>query len=148
MTVVLVDTTIFLNVLDVPGFNQHRDPVLTELAARLQNDQELLLPVAAIFETGNHIGHLRDGRVRRQTAERFVSEVRKSLDGTAPWVPARPIAIDDLAGWLEGFPDHAMVGRGIGDVSIISECDRQRALNPLRRIEIWSLDRHLQGYAS
>ena len=148
MTVVLVDTTIFLNVLDVPGFNQDRDAVFDQLAERLDARQELLLPIAAILETGNHVGHLRDGRLRRQAAERFVVEVRKALDGTAPWVPARPIAIDDIADWLQGFPDHAMRGRGLGDVSIIAEWERQRLLSPQRRIEIWALDEHLQGYAT
>lgn len=64
MTVVLVDTTIFLNVLDVPGFNQDREAVFGQLAERLDARQELLLPIAAILETGNHVGHLRDGRVR------------------------------------------------------------------------------------
>jgi hypothetical protein len=149
MTVVLVDTSIFLNVLDVPGRNQQRLIVLRELQQRLEATQELLLPIAAIIETGNHIGHLPDGRLRRQAAERFVVEVRKALDGTAPWVPARPITRDDIADWLEGFPDHAMAERGLGDVSIIAEWERQRQLSQgRRRIEIWSLDEHLQGYAT
>lgn len=148
MTVVLVDTSVFLNVLDMPGFNQHRLAVLVELERRLDSTQELLLPIAAIIETGNHIGHLSDGRLRRRAAETFVDEVRKALDGTAPWVPARPIAIDDIGDWLQGFPDHAMAGRGLGDVSIIAEWQRQRLLSPQRRVEIWSLDDHLQGYAT
>lgn len=148
MTVVLVDTTVFLNVLDVPGFNQNHDAVVEQLRRRLEERHELLLPIAAIFETGNHIGQLPDGRLRRRTAERFVEQVRKALDGTAPWTPARPIAIADIADWLQGFADHAMAGRGLGDVSIIAEWQRQRLLSPRRRIEIWSLDGHLQGYAT
>ena len=148
MTVVLIDTSIFLNVLDVPGRNQERIAVLQELQLRLEADDELLLPIAAIIETGNHIGHVPGGRLRRQTAERFVTEVQKALDGMAPWVPARPITIDDIADWLEGFPDHAMRERGLGDVSIIAEWERQCLLSPQRRIEIWSLDQHLQGFAA
>lgn len=148
MTVVLVDTSIFLNVLDVPGRNQDRRAVMLALEGRLAGRDELLLPIAAILETGNHIGQISDGRQRRQVAERFVTQVRMALDGAAPWVPARPIDIQHIAAWLDGFPDHAMAGRGIGDVSIIAEWDRQRLLNPRRKVEIWALDRHLQGYVA
>ena len=148
MTVVLVDTSIFLNVLDVLGFNQDRVTVVNRLAERLTARESLLLPVAAIFETGNHIAQLSDGGLRRKMAERFVEEVRMALDGTAPWVPAKPIDIGDIAEWLDEFPDHAMRGRGLGDVSIIAEWQRQRLLSPQRRIEIWALDEHLQGYVT
>lgn len=122
--------------------------VVEELKERDDAEQQLLLPVAVIVETGNHVAQVGDGRLRRQVAQRFVAEVRKALDGTAPWAPARPISVDDLADWLADFPDHAMAGRGIGDVSIIAEWERQRVLNPRRRVEIWSLDQHLHGYAT
>jgi hypothetical protein len=38
-----------------------------------------LLPMATIIETGNHIAHNGNGDVRRQTAERFVKEVKAAL---------------------------------------------------------------------
>lgn len=55
-------------------------------------------------------------------------------------------------GWrnnlAKDLADHAMAELGLGDVSIIAEWQRQRLLSPQRRLEIWSLDEHLQGYVA
>lgn len=60
-----------LNVLDVPSFNQDRGKVLADFGALVDAGASLLLPLAAIFETGDHIADLRDGRQRRRYAEVF-----------------------------------------------------------------------------
>jgi hypothetical protein len=40
-----------------------------------------------------------------------------------------------------------MEGKGMGDVSLIAEWERQRLLYPDRRVRIWSHDRRdLSGY--
>ena len=79
MTVCIVDTGVFLNVLDVPGRNERRDTVLKQLGKRIGERWNLLLPMAAIIETGNHIGHLSDGSQRRRFAELFCTQVVKSI---------------------------------------------------------------------
>ena len=75
-SIVLVDTSVLLNVLDVPGRNQQRESVLDELGAFIEAEDLLFIPMAAIIETGNHIAHMDgDGRLRRQAAERFVEVI-------------------------------------------------------------------------
>ena len=50
--VVLVDTCVFLNVLDVPGFNQERETLLEMMDGFIDDTTiNLLLPYAAIVET-------------------------------------------------------------------------------------------------
>lgn len=49
--IVVIDTSVFLNVLDVPGFNQDRDSVLRELERLINRNATLLLPMAAVVET-------------------------------------------------------------------------------------------------
>lgn len=145
--IALIDTTVFLNILDVPGFNQHREEVLKELKElKATRGANLLLPLATIIESGNHISHLSDGKERRRYAELFIDEVRASIDGGAPWTP---IALPDkeiMASWLKDFPEYAMQGLGIGDASIIKQwqaaCDRHIR----SRVKIWSLDKHLNCY--
>ena len=44
------------------------------------------------------------------------------------------------------YPDHAMQGAGMGDLSIVKEWERQCDLNRARRVLIWSFDEHLAGY--
>lgn len=146
MTIAIVDTSVFLNALGVPGRDQNRDDVRADFGRRIDDGHSLILPIAAIIETGNHIAQLGNGQRRRQFAELFVQQVRMMLNGRAPWVVARAIDAEDLALWIEDFPDHAMRRRGIADVSIIGEYERQCALNTARTVEIWSLDGHLAGY--
>ena len=85
--VIVVDTTVLLNVLDVPGRNQHRDDVLQ----RFEKVMEALLPMAAVFEAGNHIAKLADGQQRRRFAAVFCDQVRAALNGGHPgcWFPCR-----------------------------------------------------------
>ena len=51
-SIVLLDTSVLLNVLDVPGRNQQRDAILTELELLIDSAAHLFIPMAAIIETG------------------------------------------------------------------------------------------------
>lgn len=144
--IVIVDTSVLLNVLNVPGFNQDRDRVLDRLGELIDDRANLLLPMGAVFETGNHIAHLPDGQRRRQYAELLRDEAQKALDGEAPWAPLQFPDARQLADWLGDFPNYAMREIGIVDLSIIKAWERICMQHPTRRIIIWALDQHLAGY--
>lgn len=150
MSIVLVDTSVFCEIVPVPGRSQSRDEILEQLEEHIQNEATLLLPIATILETGNHIAHINDGRQRRVTAEQYVQLVQQALgniEGPAPWTVPQPLlAPEDLQRYLNEFPDHAMREIGLGDLSIINEYERQCQLHQLRRVFIWSLDDHLSAY--
>lgn len=78
-TVAIVDTSILCNVLDIPHMNGERNRVLQELGELLENETNLLLPMAAVYETGNHIAQIKDGNRRRRYAGDFVDEVKKAI---------------------------------------------------------------------
>lgn len=148
MTIVIVDTTVFLNLLDVPRFNQNREAVLGEFKTLLATDPDLLLPLVVIVEAGNHIGQLPDGRQRRRYAQKFADQVRLAIEGGAPWTPTPLPSSTDLASALAEFPNDAARGLGVGDHLIQSEWRRQCAQHTGRRVRVWSLDAHLQGLDS
>ena len=102
--IVIVDTSVFLNVLDVPGFNQDREAALSLFNDYIEAGANLLLPIAAIFEAGNHIAQLADGQQRRRYAEAFKDRVREALAGQAPWTPIRLPDDRELAGLARRFP--------------------------------------------
>jgi hypothetical protein len=77
--IVIVDSSVLLNIIDVPGRNQRRAEVLDRLAALIDSEDHLFIPMAAIVEVGNHIAHVASGAQRRAAAERFVKEVRSAL---------------------------------------------------------------------
>lgn len=147
MTVCILDTSVFCNLIAVPGRSQQGRQARTKLGEYVRADVSLLLPIAVIYETGNHIAHCGDGRERRQAAERFVKEVRGALEGRAPYAPASATSsTEDIIGWLDGFPDEAARGVSLADLSIQRVFERQCVLNPARRVFIWSYDKHLSSY--
>ena len=147
MSIGIVDTSIFCEILQVPRKCQQPDFVLLELRHHIEQGVTLLLPMATILETGNHIAQNGDGNVRRITADRFVKQVRTAIDGKAAWTITRPLFNpEDLNQYLDEFPDHAMRGTGLGDLSIIKEFEYVCKLHPHRNIFIWSLDHHLREY--
>ena len=102
--------------------------------------------MATILETGNHIAQNGDGNQRRTCAEKFVDQVTQALEGKSPFTPINFLKEEDLQGWLKEFPDQAMQGRVLGDLSIIHDWQKICDQNPSRRVYIWSLDKHLKGY--
>lgn len=142
----LMDTSVFVEILRVPGMDSHHAEVVEELEERITREDSLFLPMATILETGNHIGQHGDGRERRACAQRFVHQVAMALDGQSPFKPINFLEAEQLQAWLAEFPDHAGRGSGLGDLSIIHDWQRLCEQNPRRRVTIWSLDQHLAGY--
>ena len=147
--IVIVDTTILLNFLNVPGRNEKREAVLTEFEQCTEEGAILLVPLGAILETGNHIARLRSGDQRWKYAKAFRDKiVNKALeDNEPPWdlvpLPDR----EQLKSWLNGFPDSVTnSSSSLVDLSIIKEWEAACQRHPLSRVRIWSLDDHLKGY--
>lgn len=154
---VIVDTTVFLNILDVPAFNQDRENVVKELETFIKQDASFILPISTIWETGNHIAHLSKGNVRRQNAQKFVEQVKKSINDESPFKTSELPNKADLARWLNTFPnavqrnksdDKPTEGLSWGDHTIIGEFEKMRQKYPRANISIWSLDKDLSAYGN
>lgn len=142
----LIDTSIFVEILNVPNMASSREEVVKELEAKIERRESLFLPMATIIETGNHIARNGDGQQRRRCAERFVEQVDKALKGESPFKPVAFLSQEQLRNWLSEFPDSAMRGTGLGDLSIIHDFHRVCSQNLGRKVYIWSLDDHLLGF--
>lgn len=143
--IVIVDTSVLLNILDVPGRNESRAEVLAELEKLIDASNHLFIPMAAIVEVGNHIAQLGNGALRRAAAERFIAEVRKALADEAPWKPINFPSNQEVLSWLDAFPDAAMQGLGMGDLSIKKEWEDLCAKYRMSRVRVWTLDDDLAG---
>lgn len=155
--VVFLDTSVLLNVLDVPRRKGQRDAVLPRFREVAKSGVALMvIPMAAVIEVGNHIAQVADGGVRRDRMERFVRFLRQSLSGQPPWVVSGATwDAGFLAELVEGHErrpgmvDLSSGGVGAGDGSILLELERyrQRSDVPSRLpVELWSLDAGLQAY--
>jgi hypothetical protein len=144
--IILVDTSVLLNVLNVPGRNESRVEVMGELRIHIEQQNHLLLPMAAVVETGNHIAHIGNGAQARAAADRFVAEVGRALRGESPWRMTQFPNNEQVLSWLSDFPDSVGRGVGFGDLSIIKEWESTCAKHPMSTVVIWSKDGDLAGY--
>lgn len=152
-SICLMDTSVFLSILNVPNRNQDRASVLQDFQTYSEAGCNLILPMATIIETGNHIAQNGDGTIRRNTAKRFVEEVKAAFTGISPWSPSQfPDTVEILL-WIDKFPDLAgknktpdkLEGTSFGDLSIIEEFNRLCQRFPMSEVFIWSLDLDLRN---
>lgn len=154
-SVCLIDTSVFLNLLNVPNRNQEREQVIQDYTDYADNECTFILPMATILETGNHIAQNGDGGTRRETAQRFCDAVIGAFNGDAPYKPIEFPSTHEIATWLGEFPNEAgknksatKLGEGtsLGDLSIIKDFEKCRAKFSMSEIFIWSLDDDLKQY--
>jgi hypothetical protein len=153
-SVCLIDTSVFLNLLNVPNRNQDYQSVIDEYKIFASSGCDFLLPMATIIETGNHIAQNGDGNIRRKTAIRFVDQVKAAFSGEAPWKPNPFPQTEEILVWLDNFPDLAgknktpskPEGTSFGDLSIIQEFHRACKIHSMKEVFIWSLDSDLKMY--
>ena len=153
--IVLLDTSVYLNILDVTGNNQDRDAVLAEFEIRILDGDYFFLPMAAIWETGNHIADLENGDVRYAFGNKLVDDVTKAINGDTPYRPTHFPSREEFLAWLAEFPDRVKInksdkkireGMSLSDLSILKEWETTRARHNMSRVLIWSLDSDLMGY--
>ena len=77
----LVDTSIFMEILNVPGKASDHKEAIRILRSKIDNKETIFLPMATILESGNHIAQIRNGKERRSSAENFFHYVQKALEG-------------------------------------------------------------------
>ncbi|MEM8074827.1 type II toxin-antitoxin system VapC family toxin [Morganella morganii subsp. sibonii] len=154
--VCIIDTSVFLNLLNVPGRNQDKDSVSKDFLEFAGLGATFIVPMATIIETGNHIAQNGDGRLRRETAMRFRDAVRGAFEGEAPYHTSTFPDTTEILTWLDRFPDAAgqnksptktSEGTSFGDLSIIAEFEKNVKKFPKREIFIWSLDSDLNSYS-
>ena len=142
----LIDTSIFAEILNIPGKSDFHDEIMLELEVKITAGELLFLPMAAIIETGNHIAQCDSGSDRRKCAVDFAQQVRKALAGESPFRPINFMNQEQLSQCLDEYPDCAMRGKGFGDLSIIHDFSKLTKQNPGRKVYVWALDGHLKTY--
>ena len=149
ITVHFIDTSILLNILEIPGRSQKRQMVLQQMKDFTAAGDKFILPLATIIETGNHIAHIDDGNMRRNCAERLSITIKEVLSNTLPWAYNKgELNDDDLRKIAERFPNYAQQqSMGFGDLSILTEYLRYKDKHKRNfRVNLWSLDEHLCAF--
>lgn len=122
---------------------------LLEIPGKYSDAERVKADFKSIVESGNHIAHIADGRIRRERSLIFKEFLEKTANNEAPWkLYGVKLEKDDLLALAEKFPDYALqYEMGLGDMSIIHFYEKYKEETPaVGHIMIWSTDRHLSGY--
>lgn len=128
---------------------QEYESVKKEFNEAIEQNETLILPLATIIESGNHISHIADGNIRREKAVKFQEFLRKTAKEEAPWelygVGFYKRRLTYNSGSISRLC--AKMEMGIGDMSIIRFYEKYKNEVPaVGRIMIWSKDKHLSCY--
>lgn len=136
-SLIIIDTSIFLNILAVPNRCQDREKVFEKFEEYITLEASFILPMATIIETGNHIAQNGNGNTRRDIAIQFCEHVSKVLNDEAPYKISSFPNNEEIKKWLNQFPNLAMrnkspikqEGTSFGDLTIIQEFEKQKDLH-------------------
>lgn len=150
MHVHIMDTSVLCNVIQIPNRCQNQAEVIQELKyLHADASHVLILPLAAMIETGNFIAHISEGRVRREKARLMAELIEKTVREQAPWqYYGKEFEPEELLTIASGLVDHAVAEVGLGDLSIIQVYNKYKeTFLAIGSIRIWSLDSHLSSYS-
>jgi len=147
---VFLDTSIFLHILRVPGYDDkiQEDEISACLKKLFEEGARLYLPLATILETGNHICRIKDGRQRKKAAETFIEYVEEAINGNAPWgVAFKKEEQTVLLEVLNDYLKHVQQGISLSDCFIIHDSRKMNNLvkDKNEKTWIWTLDAALKA---
>ncbi|TVR01760.1 MAG: hypothetical protein EA398_09055 [Deltaproteobacteria bacterium] len=145
----IIDTSILCEILTIPGKHNKGEPerIITEFKTKSKAGEAILLPLATILETGNHIGQIRNGTSRRTIADNFRKLVTAAFSDQAPFTITPLLDVDQWQDLLAQFPDWTTAYEaGLGDLTIKDVFDQACLRHPGRRVYVWSLDDHLLAF--
>ncbi len=152
--VLVIDTSIFCVWLQLPDFETCGSDsdrwdytrVNTKIEAEVNSKTTLILPLATIIETGNHISQ-RSGD-RFGYAKKFCDILMKSIDNENPWAAFSEQSLlwidDNVRKLANDWPELASHGISIGDATIKDVADYYSKSGYI--VEIFTGDNGLKAY--
>lgn len=149
-----IDTSILLEILEVPNKCKNPKQYQIELAKFASQPQAILImPISVLIETGNHINHIKSNQpAKNKSTQRFLDILKLFINNSNPWLfYGYDFNEKDICRVIKEYENLRYSGMGIGDTFIldsfkeyVSKLKDSDAKN--HKIEIWTLDKHLQGY--
>lgn len=148
MNVRFIDTSIMCNLLEVPKLCDDKERVKKEWTEVLDRKETLIMPLATIIETGNHIAHIPDGNARYTVTMKFKEFLEKTAESKAPWtLYGNALEQKEIKYIAENLEQFTVPGMGVGDMTIIYAYEKYLREEPaIGTIMIWSTDEHLAAY--
>lgn len=152
--VLILDTSILCVWLKVPGKGTcgsdndrwDRERVEQKIDEETTAGTLLVLPLASIIETGNHIVHA--GHSHRERAGELAELIRKSADERSPWAAFANQSVlwspERLNSLVDSWPALAAQGLSLADVTIKDVAEHYDAIGC--QVEIFTGDQKLKAH--
>lgn len=149
----IIDTSILCVYLQVPGHttcgkkgNEWTfERVSEKIETAKRKNTTLILPIATLIETGNHISQIK-GYDIKPYANAFADLIRDSVNNVSPWdafsVQSELWTPEELLRYAEEWPQQASDRISLGDASIIRVAEY---LNQVADVEIFTGDGGLRA---
>jgi len=149
----LIDTSYLIELYKIPG--ESGESAIQEIHMRFEiaiiNKSRLYVPLPCIFELGNHIAKIQDGRGRRELAQKLFLDVKDSVETSKPWITLPSVEIGEaLRRLCKAFSENYQRLRiGLTDSFIIEEANRLKRDQDNKfgfKVHIWTKDKALKTY--
>ncbi|MGO8694363.1 MAG: hypothetical protein ACLQMF_11915 [Rectinemataceae bacterium] len=152
--VLVVDTSMLCVWLKIPGKDTcgsdddkwDFDRVDAKIASEIKNGATLVLPMATLIETGNHIAQS-DDKKRFQKAKELGNIIKQAADETSPWAAFNAQDVlwsnDELHRIARDWPGKAAERISIGDFTISAVANFYAGMG--RDVEILTGDHGLKS---
>lgn len=152
--VLILDTSILCVWLEVPSMGDcgpdddkwDRKRVADKIAAEEQDATTLVLPLASIIETGNHIAQAEHSR--RERGEALADLMKKSANQETPWAAFSEQSVlwspEKLVALADNWPDLAAQKLSLGDATIKDVAEYYAQMG--YQVEILTGDAGLKAY--
>ncbi len=151
----IIDTNILCVYLQVPNKdtceNADATHIIQQINTAAKEGVELVLPIAVIIETGNHIGNIADGNgnARRTIKQKFTDLVTNCINGVSPWKPFnnQKMLFDDenLMQLMQDWNARQDTRSTIGDISIL-QVKEFYTKKGIYEVSIYTCDEGLRAY--
>ena len=154
--VLILDTSILCVWLQVPGKEtcgpEHNrwtyDLVKAKIDAEIEQGTTLILPLAAIIETGNHIAQAPGDK--HGIVNSFADHIEKAIDGKVPWAAftkqSQLIGSEAFKETIAEWRKTALAGQSLGDAMIVAVANYYSRFGTCSAVEIFTGDEGLKAY--
>lgn len=111
--------------------------------------------ISVLIETGNHINQIKSNPQEKQKViQKFLDILDLFINSDNPWFfYGYDFTAEDIERVIETYEGYKYIGPGIGDIFILDAYNEyvsnlRNGGNQNHKIEIWTLDQHLQGFCS
>lgn len=151
----LLDTSILVELLRVPGEYDHVDQIEQDFVLKQEGGVKFQIPAGTLIESGAHISRIDNGHQRRECAKRFHEVIWQTHAGETPWTFTE-LAWDDnfIYELLNPAKEHQNITDSLatqnlemGDLVILAEFRRLRSRLDLSVVDldVWTQDTALRA---